>query len=203
MSSHHIVRDAQEPALLLMDQEISHDEIGQLLEWSPLIVIDEKVLPRIQSWGLKIDGIIGNKEILEGLEELQSQQPCNIIHSVEENKLEAGLNFLISKNSRAVNIFLKDLFHCTNAIIPYLNQLNFVIFQDHKKIIPVKGTFEKWVTKGQKFEVINQGSNQNKTTGLSLVKIIDLGYTTEVYTANEDGSISIESPELVWVAEEL
>ncbi len=40
MSSHHIVRDDQEPALIIANGEACSAELlGQLLEWSPLVIV--------------------------------------------------------------------------------------------------------------------------------------------------------------------
>lgn len=42
MSSHHIVREKQEPALLIMDLNGFNDEhLGQLLEWNPTVLVNE------------------------------------------------------------------------------------------------------------------------------------------------------------------
>ena len=40
MSSHHIARDDQEPALIIANGEMCSQELlGQLLEWSPLVIV--------------------------------------------------------------------------------------------------------------------------------------------------------------------
>ena len=40
MSSHHIVRDDQEPALIIANGAACSSElVGQLLEWSPLVIV--------------------------------------------------------------------------------------------------------------------------------------------------------------------
>ena len=40
MSSHHIVREKQEPALLVLGLDDFPDELlGQLLEWSPTVIV--------------------------------------------------------------------------------------------------------------------------------------------------------------------
>jgi thiamine pyrophosphokinase len=60
MSSHHIVRDEQEPALLIANGESCSDELlGQLLEWSPVVVVLDRAVWRVLDRGIKIDVLLG------------------------------------------------------------------------------------------------------------------------------------------------
>jgi thiamine pyrophosphokinase len=48
MSSHHIVRDDQEPALIIANGASCNPELlGQLLEWSPLVVVLDSAMVRV------------------------------------------------------------------------------------------------------------------------------------------------------------
>ena len=48
MSSHHIVRDDQEPALIIANGASCSDELmGQLLEWSPLVIVLDSAIERV------------------------------------------------------------------------------------------------------------------------------------------------------------
>ena len=48
MSSHHIVRDDQEPALIIANGEAcSMNLLHQLLEWSPLVVVLDSAIDRV------------------------------------------------------------------------------------------------------------------------------------------------------------
>ena len=43
MSSHHIVREKQEPALLVLGlNNFSTELLGQLLEWNPTVITTER-----------------------------------------------------------------------------------------------------------------------------------------------------------------
>ncbi|MGE8379571.1 MAG: hypothetical protein ACN6PN_14505, partial [Sphingobacterium sp.] len=56
MSSHHIVRENQEPALLIEDLFlIDEEDLGQLLEWSPTIVIENNMVDPLDARGYKFD----------------------------------------------------------------------------------------------------------------------------------------------------
>lgn len=59
MSSHHIVREKQEPALFILDFDGFDEEyFGQLLEWSPTLVVSEDCYEKIARMGIKIDAVI-------------------------------------------------------------------------------------------------------------------------------------------------
>ena len=48
MSSHHIVRDDQERALIIGNgQACSKELMGQLLEWSPLVIVLDSAIERV------------------------------------------------------------------------------------------------------------------------------------------------------------
>ena len=61
MSSHHIVREKQEPALIIANGEAcSFDLLGQLLEWSPFVVVLDQAIHRVIELGIKIDVLLGD-----------------------------------------------------------------------------------------------------------------------------------------------
>ena len=56
MSSHHIIREKQEPALIIANGEACSGELlGQLLEWSPFIVVLDSAIHRVLDLGIKVD----------------------------------------------------------------------------------------------------------------------------------------------------
>ena len=57
MSSHHIVRDDQEPALIIANGASCNNELlGQLLEWSPLVVVLDSAIERVINLNINHDG---------------------------------------------------------------------------------------------------------------------------------------------------
>ncbi len=61
MSSHHIVRDDQEPALIIANGAACDPELlGQLLEWSPLVVVLDSAIERVIELGIKVDVLLGD-----------------------------------------------------------------------------------------------------------------------------------------------
>ena len=64
MSSHHIVRENQEPALLVEDFHALSDEyLGQLLEWSPTLITTTNMLNNFLTQEIKVDMVYGNESI--------------------------------------------------------------------------------------------------------------------------------------------
>ena len=61
MSSHHIVRDDQEPALIIPNGASSSQELlGQLFEWSPLVIVLDSAIDRVLELGIKVDVLLGD-----------------------------------------------------------------------------------------------------------------------------------------------
>ena len=61
MSSHHIVRDDQEPALIIANgASCSQELLGQLLEWSPLVIVLDSAIERVLEIGIKVDVLLGD-----------------------------------------------------------------------------------------------------------------------------------------------
>ena len=61
MSSHHIVRDDQEPALIIANGASCSEELmGQLLEWSPLVIVLDSAIERVLELGIKVDVLLGD-----------------------------------------------------------------------------------------------------------------------------------------------
>ena len=108
MSSHHIVREKQEPALIIANGEsCSFELLGQLLEWSPFVVVLDSAIHRVMSLGIKIDVLLGDfDKDLNLIEIKQNQYPIEIIHTPDQDKtdLEKAFDFLIERGFPAVNV---------------------------------------------------------------------------------------------------
>lgn len=156
MSSHHIVRDDQEPALIIANGAAYNPELlGQLLEWSPLVIVLDSAMERVVELGIKVDVLLGDfdrgfdPEIYK-----TSQYPIEIVHTPDQNKtdLEKAFDYLIDRKMPAVNVVWatgKRADHTiTNltSLVQYRNLLKIVILDDHSKIFLLPNKFEKWYT---------------------------------------------------------
>ena len=61
MSSHHIVRDDQEPALIIANGEACSDDLlDQLMEWSPFVLVLDGAIHRVLEKQIKFDAWLGD-----------------------------------------------------------------------------------------------------------------------------------------------
>ncbi|MBP1222739.1 thiamine diphosphokinase [Flavobacterium sp. 1355] len=156
MSSHHIVRDDQEPALIIANGAACDPELlGQLLEWSPLVVVLDSAIERVLELGIKVDVLLGDFD--RGFDPeiyRTSQYPIEIVYAPDQNKtdLEKAFDYLIQRQIPAANVVWATgkradhtITNLTN-IVRYRNLLKIVILDDHSKIFLLPNKFEKWYT---------------------------------------------------------
>ena len=156
MSSHHIVRDDQEPALIIANGAACDPELlGQLLEWSPLVIVLDSAIERVIQLGIKVDVLLGDFDRGFDPEVYKiSQFPIEIVHTPDQDKtdLEKAFDYLIERKIPAVNVVWATgkradhtITNLTN-IVRYRNLLKIVILDDHSKIFLLPAKFEKWYT---------------------------------------------------------
>lgn len=207
MSSHHIVRDDQEPALIIANGAACSQELmGQLLEWSPRIIALDSAIERVADLGIKVDVVLGDFDRdFDPQFYLEKQYPLEIIHAPDQDKtdLEKAFEYLIEKGHKAVNVIWatgKRADHTlTNmtTIVQYRNQLKIVVLDDHSKVFLLPNKFNKWYTAKTTLSLIPVG----KVSGISTQNLmytlhnetLELGYRTG--TSNQvlaDGIVTIE-----------
>ena len=207
MSSHHIVKDKQEPALIIANGEsCSEEKLGQLLEWSPIVIVLDNAIDRVLQLDIKIDVLLGdfdddfNPELYK-----EKQFPLEIVHTPNQDKtdLEKAFDYLVEKGHKAVNVVWATgkradhtITNITN-IVSYRDKLKIVILDDHSKIFLLPTKFEKWYTAKTPISLIPIG----KVTGITTENLyyplkneeLTIGYRTG--SSNhviEDGIVKIE-----------
>jgi thiamine pyrophosphokinase len=206
MSSHHIVRDDQEPALIIANGEACSQELlGQLLEWSPLIIVLDSAIERVLELGIKVDVLLGDFD--RGFDVnyyKEKQYPLEIVYAPNQDKtdLEKAFDYLIEKGLKAVNVIWATgkradhtITNLTN-IVAYRNLLKIVILDDHSKVYLLPETFEKWYTANTILSLIPIGKVNGITTQNLFYSLenedLTIGYRTG--SSNhviEDGIVSI------------
>lgn len=167
MSSHHIVRDDQEPALIIANGASCNPELlGQLLEWSPLVIVLDSAIERVMQLDIKVDVLLGDFDRSFNPEIYQTTQyPIEIIHTPDQNKtdLEKAFDYLIKRKIPAVNVIWATgrradhtITNLTN-IVRYRNLLKIVILDDHSKIFLLPNKFKKWYTANTPISLIPIG----------------------------------------------
>ena len=210
MSSHHIVRDDQEPALIIANgASCSYELLGQLLEWSPIVIVLDNAIDRVLQLDIKIDVLLGdfdddfNPELYK-----EKQFPLEIVHAPNQDKtdLEKAFDYLIEKGHKAVNVVWATgkradhtITNITN-IVSYRDKLKIVILDDHSKVFLLPTKFEKWYTAKTPISLIPIG----KVTGITTENLfyplkneeLTIGYRTG--SSNhviEDGIVKIKHQE--------
>jgi thiamine pyrophosphokinase len=189
MSSHHIVREKQEPALLLLSLEGFDDEqLGQLLEWSPTVIAAPLVAEQLNAFGIKIDWIVGDDaeaDIQSDIKYLKTNdQPANI----------AAFDYLVENGYPAVNV-VTDEFEL-HQYLPYTAQITVVIFYQQQKIYSIESGFSKWKPAGETIKTILHPKNL-RTWGLKQTG-------PNMYKTEADGFFSLTfDDKLLFIAESL
>ena len=150
MSSHHIVRENQEPALLIANAHaISFEKIQELLEWMPTVVVFSTEVEQVLAWGIKVDVVISPiEEIAHWRDRLVDQTPVRIIsYNPGDDLLATAFYFLVATKATAVNCLLgtsEDL----KRIEPSVT-LDIEAFTENRLWSCIRnGHFEKWLPAG-------------------------------------------------------
>lgn len=210
MSSNHIVRDDQEPALIIANGASCKQELlGQLLEWSPLVIVLDSAMERVLELDIKVDVLLGDFD--RGFDPnyyKEKQFPLEIVHTPDQNKtdLEKAFDYLIERKIPAVNVVWatgKRADHTiTNitTITRYRNQLKIVILDDHSRVFLLPKKFEKWYPAQTTISLIPVGQvsgihSQNLFYPLSNDSLT-IGYRSGSSNhVKEDGLVVIEHEE--------
>ncbi len=192
MSSHHFVKEDQEPALLIIDPHaISFEKIQELLEWSPTVIVLEEALAIVLGWEIKIDFVLCIAEHIEVLQkELLSQAPIQFISISKQNEsLDAALHYLVDAKYKAVNILVsnKESFETATKISKIYSEL---YFENKKWSLVKSGHFQKWVPTQTQLSI-------------SPKKLYVLKGLSNELESLVDGQITIESDSSFWIGEEL
>ena len=210
MSSHHIVRDDQEPALIIANGASCSEELmGQLLEWSPLVIVLDSAIERVLELGIKVDVLLGDFDRGFNPEYyLEKQYPLEIVHTPNQEKtdLEKAFDYLIDKGHKAVNVIWATgkradhtITNITN-IVAYRNQLKIVIIDDHSKVFLLPNKYDKWYIANTTLSLIPIGTVSGITTKNLFYPLnneeLTIGYRTGSSNhVTQDGLVSIEHKE--------
>jgi thiamine pyrophosphokinase len=206
MSSHHIIREDQEAALIVANGEACSSELlNQLLEWSPYVVVLDGALHRVVNLGIKFNTVLGDMDSISDAEQLLSDyQPINLVHAPDQDKtdLEKGVEYLIEKGHRNIHLVWatgKRLDHAINNIITmakYADRCTIVLFDDHSRAYCIPRKFSKYFNKGANISLFPMNQCHNiYTQGLKYnLQGEKLNLPDRTGSSNEtllDGTVSI------------
>jgi hypothetical protein len=153
MSSHHIVRDEQEPALIIhrMDQ-FPYEVLGSLLEWSPTLLCCGPALEHVIAQGIKIDVAIVPFESREHMQQqLADQEPVKVLTLSHPDYLSSGMQVLVAQKHTAVNVITSEkLIHeVVDLCEQFAGLLQVSVWtEENRYTIINNSSFKKWFPSG-------------------------------------------------------
>ncbi|KGE14697.1 hypothetical protein [Sphingobacterium deserti] len=187
MSSHHIVKENQEPALIVASSNaLDSEHLGQLLEWSPTILTNDYAIDFLFAEGIKVDIVFTHQETTYAQEQIKQ-------FSIKGDFITETLDYLIAHNYKAVNVIC-DTLH--PVFYRFAASLNIVVFAAGKRMVFVQHNYEKWKVKGDRIYV---DETQLKSV-VGLRKVAD-----NVFEVEQDGFfyLGFNSDNFVAVGERL
>lgn len=205
MSSHHIIRDKQEPALIIANGEsCSMDLLEQLLEWSPTVIVLDGALDRVMSLGVKVDVWLGDFDHAQEPRADLEAYPLKKVVAPDQNKtdLEKAFEYLLTEGYPAVNVVWATglrMDHTLNnfhSLVRYGREIKIVFFDDFSTTYLLPAHFEKWYPAGTPLSLIPYGqANGVKSEGLAYElnhPVLKLGtQTSSSNAALRDGIVKI------------
>ena len=159
MSSHHFVKDGQEPALVIANGEMcAYEILTSLMEWCPYMVVCDGAYTRIKNLQITPDVVIGDFDSLENLErELHTQY----IHleDQETTDLEKAIDHLVEKGYTDINVVWasgKRLDHTINnfATLAKYSEIRIVLVDDYSRSFILPKDYSKRYEKGQALSLV-------------------------------------------------
>jgi thiamine pyrophosphokinase len=211
MSSHHIVRDEQEPALLLWQPgQLSFEQAGQLLEWSPRVVVHQPALEEALAWGIKLDAICTTPDAMAAaVAAVEHQQPVDVLPLPEQDALQAILQWLRDRQQASLYLIADaaaDYFLLLRQLEPLqqLAQIQ-VISQGWRYSYFKSGLVQKWLPRGSRLRLISF-SEQPLLSGAKANAVIQ-NHLLQELVLEQSGMLQLKSDTSVaapfWIGEEL
>ena len=206
MSSHHIVRDQQEPALLIHEfQDLPTAILHQLLEWSPTVVVCESALDLYTDLGHKIDlALVDPGQEEHWRAQLAHQFPFKLLAIRTEDALASGLMFLYKEKHQTVNLVTNEnnLINQLNALSYWADQIDINWITPEGKYILCKSVFQKWLPANTRLKIhpLSESQQFQVSGAYEMEQSISQDYT---FTSAKDGQIIIDSKDDKFLIKEL
>lgn len=162
MSSHHYVKEGQEPALIIGNgAECRFSLLQQLMEWSPIVIALDGAYQRLKDLQVKPDIVIGDFDSI-GEYEADPDITYIKIEDQETTDLEKGLNYLLSNDFKDVNLIWSTGYRLDHtlsniSVMGKYSQMNIVLYDNHSKAYILPPRFEKHYEKGDTISLLPLG----------------------------------------------
>lgn len=195
MSSHHFVREDQEPSVIIVDLEPG-DDPGNLLEWSPTVVVLEPCISTFLMSGSKADLVICKTSSLQEVMQLfQHQHPVSFLsHPPDEESIVTALQYVLAKKQPHVHLWSSDP-GTIQVVEGFSKLLDITIINRFEKWSCVRNIYTKWYSKGSRIKI--RGHKEVRINGA------DKPGTNHDFSTEADALLVIESTEPFWVGEQI
>lgn len=163
MSSHHIVRENQEPALLVLDVDtIDADLLGQLLEWSPIVMTTQRNIPYFLAHQINVDLVFS----ITDAPLTESSQQIDVVYTTPDQLLERCFAYLSGRGQTALYILTPD--PSFSELMKYLDRFRIVVLSDNTRYT-ITTSYEKWLPAGTHLLIECGEEKSVSTKGLAKV----------------------------------
>jgi len=157
MSSHHIIRDEQEPPVLVFQLNENWQELSELLGWSPILLINPSLKAFFDLRQTKIDGYLSSND--------KDKFSDKDFEFTDSNLVETLVSWTDEKKYTAVNIFCDHKFMADIFLQLRTKDLSIpIVFftENGKYILKPTSTFKKWYPEKFRIEILNDDINDTK-----------------------------------------
>ena len=200
MSSHHFVKEQQEPAVFILDVEgISFKTVAPLLEWSPTLLVAHVAVEVVLSWGIKIDVVLGTLEFQsENRHILEEQYPLRFLTVSALGVLEEGLHYLLASQHKGVH--LVGFNHQNHQELEEkTSQLDLTLVDGDWKYYPVKGgKFSKWYAASE-IQILAAENQPLEISNANGQLLFPVQYLTQIDVP--EGTSTFSSTGIFWIGE--
>lgn len=153
MSSHHIVREDQEPAVIVLTPDLLlQEKYHQLLEWSPTIICDFSAARALDSYGIKVDVIVDSNT------HTFHQSHISFI-PLESTVLETAIDFLWRSGRKQAYVLSEAI--SLGLMNELANQeLGLTILTQEARWMLIRKEYAKWYRASELLEVLSNSSYQ-------------------------------------------
>jgi hypothetical protein len=202
MSSHHFVKEQQEPSVFILNTEdISFDTVSPLLEWVPTVLVWQDCVETVLSWGIKVDVILATTAFQKAnLHLLEEQYPVRFLTVSDGGFLEEGLQYLLASQHKGVHLVGFDHAELT-GLTEKANLLDLTVLDGEWKYYPVKqGKFKKWFATSE-IRILGKENQPLELFNSNGQLLFPIQYLTQIELP--EGISEFSSSGIFWIGEKV
>ena len=202
MSSHHFVKEQQEPAVFILNtEEISFETVSPLLEWVPTVLVWQDCVEVVLIWGIKVDVILATTAFQKAnLHLLEEQYPVRFLTVSDRGFLEEGLQYLLASQHKGVHLVGFDHTAIT-GLNEKANLLDLTVLDGEWKYYPVKeGKFKKWFAASE-IRILAKENQPLELSNSNGQLLFPIHYLTQIELP--EGITEFSSSGIFWIGEKV